>query len=105
MLFNIEVDFSVFDFSFMFEFFLKFDFDLFLSGENEWEIILLILVDFLFLVLYFENDYFDFRICWVKMRLDYLSIFDFYLEVEEDYVENYLKLFFVVEKEEVKVEM
>ncbi len=102
---NTEVDSSALDPSLTLEPLPKPDPDLSSSGENEREIIPSTLADFLPLALYFENDHPDPRTRRAKTRLDYLSTFDPYLEAEEDYVENYLKLFSAAEKEEAKVEM
>ena len=63
------------------------------------------LVDFLPLALYFENDHPDPRTRRSKTKLDYLSTFDPYLEAEETYIENYLKLYPAAEKEQAQIKM
>ena len=75
------------------------------SGEDEREAIPSSLADFLPLALYFDNDHPDPRTRKAKTRLDYLSTFDPYLEAEEDYVDNYLKLFSAAEKDGAKANM
>ncbi|MBX2874785.1 MAG: hypothetical protein KTR30_21860 [Saprospiraceae bacterium] len=63
------------------------------------------LADFLPLALYFENDHPDPRTRRSRTKLDYLSTFDPYLEAEETYVENYLKLYPANEKEQARSKM
>lgn len=100
-----EVDSSTLDPSLALEPIPKPDPDLSSSREDEREIIPSTLADFLPLALYFENDHPDPRTRRAKTKLDYLSTFDPYLEAEEDYIENYLKLFPATEKEDAKIEM
>lgn len=63
------------------------------------------LADFLPLALFFENDHPDPRTRKSKTKLDYLSTFEPYLETEETYVDNYLKLFPAKEEDKARSAM
>jgi len=63
------------------------------------------LAEFLPLALFFENDHPDPRTRRSKTKLDYLSTFEPYLETEETYVTNYLKLFPAKEEDQARTAM